>query len=91
MTDNAKELIDRVSDYLPEDATELIGRAYVYADCHRGQTRQSGGPYIAHPLETALFLADLRLDSHTIIAALLHDVVEDCGVILEELEGAVRS
>ena len=88
MTDDAKDLIDRVSDYLPEDATDLIGRAYVYADeCHRGQTRKSGGPYIAHPLETALFLADLRLDSHTIIAALLHDVVEDCGVTLEEVEG----
>ena len=88
VTDNAKDLIDRVSSYLPEDATELIGRAYVYADeCHRGQTRQSGEPYIAHPLETARFLSDLRLDSHTIIAALLHDVVEDCGVTLEEVEG----
>ena len=88
VTDNAKDLIDRVSGYLPEDATELVGQAYVYADeCHRGQTRKSGGPYIAHPLETALFLADLRLDSHTIIAALLHDVVEDCGVTLDEVEG----
>ena len=87
VTDDAKDLIDRVSGYLPEDATGLIGQAYDYADeCHRGQTRQSGGPYIAHPLQTALFLADLRLDSHTIIAALLHDVVEDCGVTLEELE-----
>ncbi|MQG64014.1 MAG: bifunctional (p)ppGpp synthetase/guanosine-3',5'-bis(diphosphate) 3'-pyrophosphohydrolase [SAR202 cluster bacterium] len=47
--------------------------------------RQSGDPYIAHPLETALFLADLHLDTHTIVAALLHDVVEDCGVSLEEI------
>ncbi|MAF39367.1 MAG: (p)ppGpp synthetase [Chloroflexi bacterium] len=47
--------------------------------------RKSGEPYIAHPLETALFLADLRLDTHTIIAALLHDVVEDCGVSLDEI------
>lgn len=66
---------------------ELVGQAYVFADqCHRGQTRVSGEPYIAHPLETALFLADLHLDAHTIIAALLHDVVEDCGVTLEELD-----
>ena len=48
--------------------------------------RKSGEPYIAHPLETARYLADLHLDSHTIIAALLHDVVEDCGVTLEEVE-----
>ncbi|MQG10479.1 MAG: bifunctional (p)ppGpp synthetase/guanosine-3',5'-bis(diphosphate) 3'-pyrophosphohydrolase [SAR202 cluster bacterium] len=47
--------------------------------------RKSGEPYIAHPLETALFLADLRLDTHTIVAALLHDVVEDCGVSLDEI------
>ena len=86
-TDNAKDLLERVTGYLPEDATELIGRAYAYADeCHSGQMRKSGEPYIAHPLETALYLADLRLDAHTIVAALLHDVVEDCGVTLEEVE-----
>ncbi len=80
-------MIDRVSGYLPQDATELIGQAYGYAEeCHSGQIRKSGEPYIAHPLETALFLAGLNLDSHTIIAALLHDVVEDCGVTLEEVE-----
>ena len=80
-------MIDRVSGYMPRDATQLIGQAYDYAEeCHNGQTRKSGEPYIAHPLETALFLADLHLDSHTIIAALLHDVVEDCGVTLDEVE-----
>ena len=84
---NAKVLIDRVADYLPEEATELIGQAYEYADeCHQGQLRKSGDPYIDHPVETALFLADLHLDTHTIIAALLHDVVEDCDVTLEEVE-----
>ena len=87
MTDNATTLIDRVCGYLPDEATDLIGEAYSYADeCHAGQVRKSGEPYIAHPLEIALFLADLHLDSHTIIAALLHDVVEDCGVTLEEVE-----
>jgi len=80
-------LIDRISGYLPQDMAELVGQAYVFADqCHRGQTRMSGEPYIAHPLETALFLADLHLDAHTLIAALLHDVVEDCGITLEELD-----
>ncbi|PKB83722.1 MAG: (p)ppGpp synthetase [SAR202 cluster bacterium Io17-Chloro-G9] len=86
-TNEAKVLIDRVSSYLPEESTELVSDAYAFADlCHQGQTRKSGEPYIAHPLETALFLADLHLDSHTIIAALLHDVVEDCGVTLEEVQ-----
>ena len=83
----AKPLIDRVTGYLPEDKGKLVGEAWRFAvECHRGQTRLSGEPYITHPLKTALFLADLRLDDHTIIAALLHDVVEDCGISLEELE-----
>ncbi|MDP6496932.1 MAG: bifunctional (p)ppGpp synthetase/guanosine-3',5'-bis(diphosphate) 3'-pyrophosphohydrolase [Dehalococcoidia bacterium] len=82
----AKTLIERVGAYLPEESSRLVGQAYRYADeCHVGQMRKSGEPYIAHPLETALFLADLRLDTHTIIAALLHDVVEDCGVSLDEI------
>ena len=80
-------MIDRISGYLPQDMVDLVVQAYVFADqCHRGQTRVSGEPYIAHPLETALFLADLHLDAHTLIAALLHDVVEDCGITLEELD-----
>ena len=87
VTVESKPLIDRVSAYLPQDAAELVEQAYVFADqCHQGQMRVSGEPYIAHPLETALFLANLHLDPHTIVAALLHDVVEDCGVTLEELD-----
>ena len=83
----AKTLIERVGTYLPENSTELVGQAYIYAEeCHTGQTRKSGEPYIAHPLETALFLADLHLDTHTIVAALLHDVVEDCDVSLDEID-----
>jgi GTP pyrophosphokinase len=75
-----------VSRYLPEDKTDLIRQAYNYADrCHCGQTRMSGEPYIAHPLEAAIFLADLNLDANTIMAALLHDVMEDCGVTYQEI------
>ena len=85
-SEGAKSLIERVSAYLPEESTDLVGQAYRFADqCHEGQMRKSGDPYIAHPLETALFLAGLHLDSHTIVAALLHDVVEDCGVSLDEI------
>jgi GTP pyrophosphokinase len=79
--------MERVSRYLPQDKLELVEQAYEYAAaCHQGQTRKSGEPYIAHPLETALFLADLHLDVGTIIAALLHDVMEDCGITFTNLE-----
>jgi len=85
-SDTAKTLIERVSAYLPEESTELVGQAYLYAEeCHVGQMRKSGEPYIAHPLQTALFLTGLHLDTDTIVAALLHDVVEDCDVSLEEI------
>ena len=81
------KLLEEVSTYLPEDATSLIRDAYFYAHrCHEGQMRKSGEPYIAHPLEIALFLSsELRLDEETIAASLLHDVVEDCDVSLDEL------
>ena len=73
---------------MPEEGTDLIRDAYEFADrSHEGQLRKSGDPYIAHPLEIALFLSDLRMDEQSIAAALLHDVVEDCDVSLEELTG----
>ena len=72
--------------YLPADQAARIEQAYAYAgQCHQGQTRKSGDPYIVHPLQTAVFLADLHLDADTIMAALLHDVAEDCGVSIQEL------
>ena len=87
MTTGVKDLIGQVESYLPPDRVQLVEEAYIYAEkCHDGQTRVSGGPYIEHPLQTAAFLADLRLDYTTIAAALLHDVVEDCGVTCEQLE-----
>ena len=86
-TQDAQVLLEKVSRYLPADAAQLVERAYNYADrCHQGQTRKSGEPYIAHPLEAAVFLADLNLDVHTICGALLHDVIEDCGVGYEDLQ-----
>ena len=88
-TSTAKELINRVQGYLPQDKVVLVQEAYRYArELHNGQSRVSGGPYIEHPLQTAIFLADLHLDSTTICAALLHDVIEDCGIGYEEIEGA---
>ena len=87
MTSGIKDLITRVEDYLPQESVESIEGAYEFAaECHEGQTRASGGPYIEHPLQAALVLADMRLDQTTISAALLHDVVEDCGVTHKQIQ-----
>ena len=80
-------LLAKAREYLPADRTEIITDAYAFAEeAHDGQMRLSGEPFIQHPLQTALFLADLRLDANTLAAALLHDVVEDCDVDCDELE-----
>ena len=87
------DLIARVSEYV-DDVAQLgrIRAAYDFAErCHAGQMRLSGDPYIVHPLAAAAILADLYLDPDTIIAALLHDVVEDCSVAVAELEARFGS
>ena len=71
-------LMSRVREYLPAERLTVIEDAYRYAeDAHKGQTRMSGEPFIEHPLQTAVALADLKMDAHGLAAALLHDVVED--------------
>ena len=80
-------LLNKVKKYLPGDKLGIISEAYKFAEkAHDGQVRLSGEPFIEHPVQTALFLTDLRLDADAIAAALLHDVVEDCDVASEELE-----
>ena len=80
-------LLRKVVAYNPEADEELIAQAYGTAhSAHRGQVRKSGEPFVYHPLATADILADLRLDSTTIAAALLHDVLEDTDLSKEELE-----
>ena len=79
-------LLEKVREYLPEDRVDLVERALEFAaNAHDGQTRHSGEPYIEHPLSAAKYLAELNLDGPTIAAALLHDVVEDCGVTTDQL------
>ncbi|MEM1409714.1 MAG: HD domain-containing protein, partial [Pseudomonadota bacterium] len=80
------ELVDLVRAYDPDLDEDLLNRAYVFSmRAHGGQTRQSGDPYFTHPLSVAAILADLKLDPVTIVAALLHDVVEDTGVSVAEI------
>ncbi len=77
-TPGLKELLSSVESYLPADQVERIREAAEFgASAHKGQKRLSGEPYIAHPVAAAAILADLRLDADTIIAAILHDVIED--------------
>jgi GTP pyrophosphokinase len=72
---------DKLSSYLDEREVAKIQRAYTYSEkCHSGQMRQSGDPYITHPLAVANILADMHMDHESLMAALLHDVIEDTGV-----------
>jgi guanosine-3',5'-bis(diphosphate) 3'-pyrophosphohydrolase len=80
-------LIEQASAYLPDDKVALIKAAYEFAArAHQGQVRKTGEPYLEHPLTTAMILAEFHLDAETLAAALLHDVPEDCGVSLDEIE-----
>src|SRR3954464_5923220 len=79
-------LLERVRAYNPEADTELLRRACARAEqAHAGQLRDSGAPYIEHPLEVAHILANLNSDGPTIAAGLLHDVVEDTSLDLETI------
>ncbi|MBS7537400.1 RelA/SpoT family protein [Ancylobacter lacus] len=81
------ELVERVRRYNPNTDEALLDRAYVYAmRAHGTQTRASGDPYFSHPLEVAAILTDLKLDDATIVAALLHDTIEDTDATREEIE-----
>ncbi len=80
------KLITSTSQYLSEDAQERLRAAYSFAaEAHAEQRRVSGEPFVHHPLSVAEILADLEMDSDTLVAALLHDVVEDSSVSLEDL------
>ena len=84
---SAVPLCDALRGYLDDGAVEEIYRAYLFgAEAHAGQQRQSGEPYIHHPVAVAEILTELRLDSRSIIAAILHDVIEDTPTPKEELE-----
>ncbi|GAB2908970.1 bifunctional GTP diphosphokinase/guanosine-3',5'-bis pyrophosphate 3'-pyrophosphohydrolase [Rheinheimera gaetbuli] len=79
-------LKNQISAYLPPEQVALVQQAYVVArDAHAPQTRSSGEPYITHPVAVSSILADMHMDHETLMAALLHDVIEDTPVSKEEL------
>ena len=81
------ELVERVLGYDPGANEVLLNRAYVYAmKAHGNQQRASGDLYFSHPLEVAAILTELKLDDATIVAALLHDVIEDTNVTRSEID-----
>lgn len=80
-------LIEKVLEYHPNTDISMIEKAYAIADkAHEGQVRKSGEPYIMHPLCVAIILAELQLDKETIVAGILHDVIEDTIMTDKEIE-----
>jgi GTP pyrophosphokinase len=72
------DILEKASSYISEKESIVLQKAYVFAGkAHKGQVRRSGEPYLSHPLEVADYLADMKLDKTTLVAALLHDVLED--------------
>ena len=90
--DGSEELFTALRDYLPPERVEAARDAYLFAEeAHRDQRRRSGDPYIVHPVAVATLVAELSMDVHTVQAALLHDVIEDCGVSSERLSSRFGS
>src|SRR5258708_37749105 len=82
-----RDLLKTVAANRPSDDLEIINRAYDYSlKHHTGQTRASGEPYLVHPLEVAQVLAEMKLDSSSIAAGLLHDAIEDTEATREDIK-----
>ena len=80
-------LIERTKGYLSSEARDLIQKAFRLSDkAHQGQVRKTGEPFIEHPLAAAMILAELHLDVYSIVTALLHDVVEDTSITLQDIK-----
>ncbi len=83
------ELVERVRRYNPSANEDLLNRAYVFAmKAHGTQKRASGDPYFSHPLEVAAILTELKVDDATIVAAMLHDTIEDTAITREDVDKA---
>ena len=82
-----RDLLRKVRSYRPSDDLTSIKKAYEFSqEHHKGQARESGEPYLAHPLQVATILAEMQLDTTAITAGLLHDAVEDTSVTIDEIQ-----
>src|ERR1700736_1050109 len=82
----ADDILAQAGEGSSPDRSKLVHDAYDFALlAHEGQQRNSGDPYIVHPVDAAITVAAMNMDGPSIAAALLHDVVEDCGVTTEEI------
>ena len=80
-------LCSRLTRYLEDHEIRQVRRAYLYSEqAHDGQKRRSGDPYIIHPLQVAEILSDMRMDHQSLMAAMLHDVIEDTGIAKDALQ-----
>jgi GTP pyrophosphokinase len=81
------KLLEKAKSYLPAEKIGVLEAAYQFAaEKHQGQVRLSGGPFLEHPLQTAYILAELQFDTSSLAAALLHDIPEDTGLPIAEIE-----
>ena len=81
------DIIDKITAYNPEADLGVVNQAYVYsARVHDGQVRLSGEPYLSHPLEVAGILAEMKLDTVSVVAGMLHDVIEDTHATAQEVK-----
>ena len=81
------KLVEKAGEYLPPEKITVVEDAHIFAaEKHQGQQRLSGEPYLEHPMQTALTLAEFQLDASTLAAGLLHDIPEDCGLPIAEIE-----
>ncbi|MBC8429503.1 MAG: bifunctional (p)ppGpp synthetase/guanosine-3',5'-bis(diphosphate) 3'-pyrophosphohydrolase [Dehalococcoidia bacterium] len=86
------QLRGKAQEYLPSEKIAVVEDAYHFAaKAHQGQVRKSGEPYLEHPLQTALILAELQLDASSLAAALLHDIPENCGLPVSKIEAKFGS
>ena len=80
-------LLEKAREYLPPEKLPVLEEAYKFAsEKHQGQVRLSGEPFMEHPLQTAYILAELQLDTSSLAAALLHDIPEDTGLPIADIE-----
>jgi GTP diphosphokinase / guanosine-3',5'-bis(diphosphate) 3'-diphosphatase len=82
-----RDLLRKIRSYRPDDDLSAIRKAYEFSlEHHKGQARESGEPYLVHPLQVSTILAEMQLDTTAIVAGLLHDAVEDTSVTITEIE-----